>query len=190
MNPHFRRGIASFKSRRGIAAVEFALTLPILVLLLLGVIETTRWLLMNQKIDKIAYSLADLVAQGQEDTVYTADLDVLAAAATQIMHPYIFRNGQIIFSAVRKSPNLPAKVLWQYRPDTGPASVSRLGRTNDDATLPDGFVLQDNEMLIAAEVYFEPYSLFVGAPNIFAPMYRRAFYAPRVGTLQTLVDNN
>ena len=51
------------RDRRGVAAIEFALILPILVLLCLGCFEVPRYVLIWQRIERAASGVSDLVAQ-------------------------------------------------------------------------------------------------------------------------------
>ena len=69
-----------FRDRRGVAATEFALTLPVMAVLLAGMVEvaTTVQTMMNDK--AAAYTVADLVSRCR--TVNTADItDDFTAAA-------------------------------------------------------------------------------------------------------------
>ena len=52
-------------ARRGLAATEFALTLPIWVTMLLGATDGAYCLLVNEKADRIAFTVADIVSQYQ-----------------------------------------------------------------------------------------------------------------------------
>ncbi len=55
-----RRGILD---NRGIAAVEFALILPLMVVIFLGLVELLGGIRTGQRIDLVAHTLADLTAQ-------------------------------------------------------------------------------------------------------------------------------
>src|SRR5688572_17391883 len=59
----------------GIAAVEFALLVPILITLFFGAVEVTRFILVSQKVEKLAHTVADVTAQSK--TLSTAQLDQL-----------------------------------------------------------------------------------------------------------------
>ena len=68
MTKHFMKIFRRYrKSERGIAAVEFALVSPILFLLLLGGVEVGRYILVHQKVEKMAYSVSDVVSQLEAD---------------------------------------------------------------------------------------------------------------------------
>ena len=51
--------------RRGGLIAEFAAAMPVLVLMLLGGVEVSRFALLNQKMDRLATAMGDLVAQAE-----------------------------------------------------------------------------------------------------------------------------
>lgn len=72
----------------GIAAVEFALILPIMLLLFLGSFETTNLVLAYMKLEASAETVADLVAQTRVNTVLqSTDFTNITNAAKQILTP-------------------------------------------------------------------------------------------------------
>ena len=72
----------------GIAAVEFALILPIMLLLFLGSFETTNLVLAYMKLEASAETAADLVAQTRVNTVLqSTDFTNITNAAKQILTP-------------------------------------------------------------------------------------------------------
>lgn len=72
----------------GIAAVEFALILPIRLLLFLGSFETTNLVLAYMKLEASAETAADLVAQTRVNTVLqSTDFTNITNAAKQVLSP-------------------------------------------------------------------------------------------------------
>ncbi len=49
----------------GNVAVEFALALPVLMLLMLGSAEMARFVILHQKVDRVATTTSDLVARAE-----------------------------------------------------------------------------------------------------------------------------
>ena len=56
------------EDRRGVAAVEFALLLPVLALLYFGVVELTQGAMTEQRTQHVAATVGDLVAQNSTVT--------------------------------------------------------------------------------------------------------------------------
>lgn len=77
---------AFFKSDSGIAAVEFAMTLPIMLVLFFGVVEISNAVAVYRKVTLMAHTLSDLTSQSQE--VQDSDLNNFFAASTGVMMPY------------------------------------------------------------------------------------------------------
>src|SRR6201985_2162713 len=72
----------------GLAAVEFALILPIMLLLFLGSFETTNLVLAYMKLEASAETVADLVAQTRANTVLqSTDITNNTNAAKQVLTP-------------------------------------------------------------------------------------------------------
>jgi Flp pilus assembly protein TadG len=72
----------------GLAAVEFALILPIMLLLFLGSFETTNLVLAYMKLEASAETAADLVAQTKVNAILqSTDFTNITNAAKQVLTP-------------------------------------------------------------------------------------------------------
>ena len=75
-------------NQSGLAAVEFALILPIMLLLFLGSFETTNLVLAYMKLEASAETAADLVAQTRVNIVLqSSDFTNITNAAEQVLSP-------------------------------------------------------------------------------------------------------
>jgi hypothetical protein len=201
---NIRRGLKvrrKDKSRRGVAAVEFALTLPIWITLLLGAGDGTYCMLVNERADRIAYSITDIVTQYQ--TITQANLADISQAAGQLMQPLPFdQNGILIVTSVYQAPGQRPTICWQYtsttRPTGGsnpPLPISKVGTANGNAncaqgtlaTLPNGLILNDNDNVVISEVYYTFTPMFLST-GLFpgGDIYRVAVYKPRLSPLITI----
>lgn len=72
----------------GIAAVEFALIVPMLLLIYLGAVDLTQGLMADRKLTHLAGTLSDLVARQAAETVESEDIEAYFAASTALMRPY------------------------------------------------------------------------------------------------------
>jgi Flp pilus assembly protein TadG len=167
------------------AMVEFALVLPVLMTLFYGTVEVTRYILITQKVEKLAHSVADLTAQS--DTATVATLNQVLAAASDIMSPYVMgADGRIIISSLYRAPNgAQATINWRHEGGGTLAAASLVGLVGATPNMQAGFVFDERENVIVAEVYyrFSPLisSQFFGTTTI----YRAAYYKPRFGALLT-----
>lgn len=187
------RGRPHLRSQRGVAATEFALTLPIWLAFLLGLGDGTYCLLIGERTDRIAYSVTDIVTQYQ--SVTRANLNNIVLAAAQLMKPFTFgSNGIVIVTSVWKPPGQTPIVCWQYSGGgTLVGMPSQVGPSNNSstncssgpaATLPNGLTLNDNDNVIISEVYYNFKPLFINAGLVLPTMlYRTAVYKPRLSLL-------
>jgi Flp pilus assembly protein TadG len=73
------------RDRRGMAAVEFALLLPVMLTLSLGVVEVTNLVMAQRKLVAAAQTAADLIAQ--ETDVTTAEVTDILEASKMVVRP-------------------------------------------------------------------------------------------------------
>lgn len=168
---------------RGVAAIEFALTLPIWVALLLGTTDSAYMMLQSQRTDRIAYTVNDLITQLESPS--PSDIDTILTASGQLMQPFPFgSNGVVIVTSLYKETGQPVAIQWQ-RPGGGSlARASKIGRKCLPPQLPDGLTLNDKENVIVVEVYYAFHPIFVNAGILEArDFYRMSIYKPRLGKL-------
>lgn len=188
MNKHLTAWVRSwsfFKEQCGGVALEFALTLPIWVTLLLGSSDIAYKMILSQRIDRISYSVTDIVSQ--QDTVTKADLNNILLAAGQIMQPFDFGpDGVVIVSSVYKQTGQAMKISWQYVGGGTLARGSKIGVAGGIPNMPAGITLNDNDNVIVAEVYYNFKPMFINA-GILAQedIYRTSTYKPRLSPLIT-----
>jgi Flp pilus assembly protein TadG len=174
------------RDTRGLVFAETAISLSVLSFTTLAGVEIGRYVLLTQKLDRVASSTADITAQGM--TVSVADLDNIFAAATEIIKPFTLSGtGTVIISSVSATGANPPVVDWQ-RAGGGDVSIgSAIGVAGGNATLPADITVRPSEEVIVAEVYYN-FTPWV-APQV-APatqLYHRSFYRPRQGPLTTLL---
>ena len=85
---------------RGIAAVEFALVLPLLIVIYFGTVELTRILDANRKLTLFARTLADLSGRADNPKPSSGDMATIAGAATVILRPLDASGLQIVVNAM------------------------------------------------------------------------------------------
>ena len=165
----------------GNVAVEFALTLPVLMLLMLGSAEMGRFVILHQKVDRVAVTTSDLVSRAE--TIKESDLDDIFDAADLVAQPFDLSNlGIVIVSAITNNGS-GARVAWQRSGGGSATHTSQIGTQGGAATLFADFEVRQGETAIIAEVFydFEPFlSELIVEPQT---LYRRAHHRPRLGTL-------
>lgn len=107
----FARRLAKFRAdKRGIAATEFALLLPIMLVLFVGVSEVGQAISISRKVTITARTIPDLVTQ--YSALSTTDMNSLLSAATQVMTPYNSTKATVIVSEVSTDSSGNATFDW------------------------------------------------------------------------------
>jgi Flp pilus assembly protein TadG len=143
------------RDRRGVAAIEFALILPILVLLTLGCFEVPRYVLLWQRLERASSGVSDLVSQADEPMTANQMTDIMSAAKI-MMQPYdIKTKGKIIVTSINNpTGGTGVKNTWRISCGSG-TGTTQLGAVN---ATPTNFPAAlnptvDNEVLVT-EVFF------------------------------------
>lgn len=107
--------LAAFvKARSGAAVVEFALILPVLLMLYLGSMEASSLFTVDRRVTLVAATIGDLVAQWNPSAgeIPDATLDDYFAAAAAIMIPYDASSIQQVVSFVSVDADGNTAVMW------------------------------------------------------------------------------
>ena len=158
---------------RGLVFIEFAYVLPVFLGFGLVGLEFTNVVLARQKTERIAATVADLVASNQVQPTERQVGDIFASVP-QIAKPFPFgANGTVIITAVMgvyddTDREVQNKVIWQrcMRPSSHPSLIGSQWTTTDDIAdgpevpLPNGLDLGQNQMVVVAEVFY-PYTSII-----------------------------
>ena len=98
------------KDRQGVAAIEFALIAPVLVLLYCGIAELGQAFLADSRTSHVASAVGDLVAQ--TDTLTSANVDDIFTIGATIMAPFPTSSLQMRVTSVTADPTGKPLVTW------------------------------------------------------------------------------
>ncbi|MEM7774760.1 MAG: TadE/TadG family type IV pilus assembly protein [Pseudomonadota bacterium] len=141
----------------GVAAIEFAMVAPIVLVLFLGTLEISQALMADRRVTQIASSSADLVAQ--TDALDTTEMDGIMLIVDQIIRPYDPAFMKITVLNVAANPNNAddVRVCWAYHHNGGTNTTVTAG---SPYTLPSGF-LEPGDSVVIAEVEYDYQPLVV-----------------------------
>ena len=146
-------------SRGGMAAVEFALIAPVMILMFFGVIELSEALNCKARVTRVASTAADLVAQ--TTAVSATDMTNVFNAANAVLYPFTATPAQIVISSIVDDGHGGAKVAWSDAQNT---TARARGAT---VTVPAGLIVSGSGgSVILAEityVYSSPTTQALGA---------------------------
>jgi Flp pilus assembly protein TadG len=142
----FRRGVARFtEERRGLAAVEFALLLPIMMTLFLGSVEITTAVAVQRKVTLTARALADL--SSQFTTIADSDMTNILNASSDIIAPYASNNLASVVSELSINAQGQATVVWS---DTLNGTARTVGST---VTIPTNLAVANTYLILGEAQY-------------------------------------
>ena len=141
------------KDRSGVAATEFAIVVPIMLVLFFGTVEFSSAIAIKRKVTSMARTASDLTSQAV--VVTDSDLANFFAASLGIMTPYPSTPTHVTVSELYIDPSSgAARVQWSK--GSSPRSVS------SPVTIPTGLISRDpttnavlpNQYLIFSEVNY------------------------------------
>jgi Flp pilus assembly protein TadG len=158
----------------GVAAVEFSLILPILVVLWIGGVEATGAFSVDRRLNNLAASIGDLIARSKKVT--HAEVDDIFDLAPGALFPYSANGVSMRVTAVAIDEAGKATVAWSRAEGSKPAH----GDTDDmNAFVPQALRIPKTQ-IIMSEVYhtYKPALGYVITGDLL--LEDRTFFVPRL----------
>ena len=153
--------------RRGVAAIEFAMIVPLMLLLLLATVEITGGIAADRKVTLVARTLSDLVSQASSIT--DDDMKNVFAASYGVLTPYSANSAKATITEIYVDKNKIAKVLWSKSgtvTQSGSTASATLAASShgagDTITIPDGLKVPDTFLIFSEFSYpYQPAIAYV-----------------------------
>ena len=165
--------------RRGVGAIEFAILVPVLLLLYLGAFQTTLALSTAKRASRASGAIADIVTQ--QPSVTKSFLATMPYAAGAIFAPYSTTGLTLKITGITIDASNKATVTWSWAQDG-----SKPYTTGSTVTVPTD-LNKATSFLVRTELAI-PYKLMSFGPD-FLPsgtntitISRQYFYRQRTGT--------
>lgn len=116
--------------RRGVAAIEFAFIVPVLLVMYFVTMEASQAIETSKKVSRIGSMVADLVTQ--QNTITKAELDAIMQIGTTTLQPYNRSTPKIVITAIEVTTDAAPKVqvVWSRKlVDGTPAADATKGTT-------------------------------------------------------------
>lgn len=151
----FRRGT------EGVAAVEFALIAPIMVMLLMGSIEISQAVTVDRRVTQVSTTTGDLVARADKDIAASEITDIMKVGSW-LMKPYNETSLKVTISIVSSSITdaNDRKTKWKCEFDGANPTAVDCTCPNVAATIPNGLVGKGDSVVVAEVNY--GYAPFLG----------------------------
>ena len=131
--------------RRGVAAAEFAMSLPFLVLLYLGGYQLSDAISAYRKVAVATRTVADLTSQ--YTSVSDDDVNTILDASTQVLYPYKVSAAKVLVSQIKIDASGNALVDWSFG-----KNVTKLTE-NTSFTLPASIRTPNTFVIVASIDY-------------------------------------
>jgi Flp pilus assembly protein TadG len=139
------------RANRGLAAIEFALIIPVMLATFFGIAEIANYILAARKVANVASSAADLTAQ---DTVIDdGEMADIMGALDVVLRPFDPDEAQIRITSVVADSDGDTTVAWSDARNTGAYAEGTPIDVPDD-------IIPDNQGIIMTEVSFTYKTLF------------------------------
>jgi len=120
-----------------VAATEFAIVVPFMLLLFVGGVELADGMAINVKVSATTHSVADMVTQNT--SLSTAQMQNILTGATTIIAPYPFNNSQLMVTVSEISSDANGNLTLQWSQSYNGTSFGP-GRTSlTNLTVPTSF---------------------------------------------------
>jgi Flp pilus assembly protein TadG len=137
----------------GVAALEFALIAPAMVVMFLGMTEVTAGINTNRKLVLVSRTLADLT--GRFTRIASSDVSNVFAAARTVMQPYSSDAARMVVSSVvvtTSGSTSTGTVAWSCATGTGASPRT----ANSTYPVPASFTSATSFILVETKLTYVP----------------------------------
>ncbi|TIL82533.1 MAG: pilus assembly protein, partial [Mesorhizobium sp.] len=141
--------------RRGVAAIEFAFIVPLLLVMYFVTMEASQAIETSKKVSRIGSMVADLVTQ--QNTISKADLDAIMKIGTSTLKPYNRSTPKIVITAIEVTTDTTPKVqvVWSRKLDNGATSADAAKTTT--TTIPTALNVKGTFLIrVESDLAYEP----------------------------------
>jgi Flp pilus assembly protein TadG len=143
------------RDTRGVAAVEFAMIVPIMFFLLVGAVEFSQALTVDRRVTQAASSTADLIARAPSQGMSVTQVDNELKIIEQLIEPYELTRLTVNIISVRANavngnPNAVTYVVDWSRDNRGGTPYARNASYND---IPAGLLVAGESVIVAEAKY-------------------------------------
>lgn len=160
---------AMMRNRRGVAAIEFAFIVPVLLCLYLVTMEASDAIEVNKKVSRMASSVADLVTQ--QSRVQKSEVVAMMKIATAALQPYKRTASSLEVTAMQLGTETTpvARVVWSVKLDSSgnPIAVAAKNSVVSDTRLDNIRTAGAFYVRVTSKLPYQPMTLYAsGGDNV------------------------
>ncbi|WP_420853318.1 TadE/TadG family type IV pilus assembly protein [Sphingobium estronivorans] len=181
--PRFRRAASAIgKDESGLAVIEFAYSLPILMALSLGGLETANLAMTHMRISQVAMLVADNASRVRTSIDQADVKELFAGAEISAASVKNFKaNAKIYLTELepngKAAPNTGQFIRWQCNWGSGSftSTYGATGNGQNDATLVNGIGPTDNKITAGSGTAV----MFVEVAYTYQPLVSNSIFGPK-----------
>jgi Flp pilus assembly protein TadG len=177
-----RRRARAKSGEGGLAFVEFAFVLPILVVFWLGGVELTQMLSVTRKVDTMVSAAGDLVAQS--DALTLSDVEGIFDMALAALDPFDAEEASLVVTAIAIDTKGAATVSWSLGRGTTrsyPEGMALNIALNPGSTEPH------RQIVMVEAAYAYPPAVGYMLSGLLT-VTNRTYFAPKPGAVVLICD--
>jgi Flp pilus assembly protein TadG len=160
--------------RRGTSAIEFAVLLPLMLVMYFGSIQITDAISADRQVTLVASTVAELTSQCT--SVSSSDISNILGASTAVFAPFSANNAVVTLSSVNIDGNGNATISWSQ---SSPIGSQRSGNVTN--LIPQGLLIANTSVIWGEATYnYKPVIGWVITGTL--QMYDQIFLRPRQST--------
>ncbi len=173
------------QAQDGVAAVEFALLIPIFIFVYLMSFQLTVGFSISNNASRAASTISDIVTQ--QKTTDTAGLGDMYSLATAIMAPYSTTGLNIKVTGLTLDAAGAATVAWSWQNDgTAPYPAASSQTVPTDLQQPNSFLVHAEVETDYNFLFFAPF--MTGSTATTVNIEKEFYFRQRIGTGVTCAD--
>lgn len=164
--------------RRGVAAIEFALIAPVMILMYFGVAELCTVMMADRRTGHADSAIGDLAAQ--YDKLYDGQIADIFTVSSTVLAPFDPADLQLRLTSVTVNSSGVAQVDWSDVKSDAQADLPKLACNSNVTTLPNNVATNPGDTVLMAEAvysYTSPIGYNLKRAFKFTPRY---FTRPRL----------
>jgi Flp pilus assembly protein TadG len=141
--------------RRGVAAVEFAFIVPLLLSMYFVTMEVSQAIETNKKVSRVGSMVADLIAQQQ--SISKSEVDAVMQIGGALLQPYNRSKPKIVITAIQITDESSPKVqvFWSRKLVEGATSVDAAKGTT--TTVPTALNVRGSFLIrVESDLAYKP----------------------------------
>ncbi|MGL5736129.1 MAG: TadE/TadG family type IV pilus assembly protein, partial [Beijerinckiaceae bacterium] len=144
------------KAEKGVAGVEFAVILPLMLIMWLGTYEITQAISASRRVTMVSRTLADLTSRDTSTT--PNELKLIFQAANSVFAPMDASTVKMRLTSVKRNATNQDMVIWSRVPD-GQTTPAAHPKNIPMPQMPNTILSGDGETVVVAEVTYDYYPI-------------------------------